>query len=238
MEMSSNYKIVKKNVKKAWVKYHQINALRLKTPNEILVKMTSPILNELSYVVDFGSGSLNNSAWFAKNGIKTLSLDYAFKKKKFIQKNLNYKNIDITETKKLDFLKKKEINLLIIHQFIDHIYLKDAFKILNFVKNNLKIKYIFISFLTTKCRGPQVVGKISNKKSYLSPISGRMNSKLKELHTFYSKKNINKALNIFNNFKIDKQINITETYIDNFKKKNLMSTDHYLLKKNVFSKNN
>ena len=29
------------------------------------------ILNELSYVVDFGSGSLNNSAWFAKNGIKT-----------------------------------------------------------------------------------------------------------------------------------------------------------------------
>ena len=86
MEMSSNYKIVKKNVKKTWVKYHQINALRLKTPNEILVKMTSPILNELSYVVDFGSGSLNNSAWFAKNGIKTLSLDYAFKKKKLYKK--------------------------------------------------------------------------------------------------------------------------------------------------------
>ena len=238
MEMSSNLKIVKKNVKEAWTKYHQIKALKLKTPNEILVKMTSPILNELSYVVDFGSGSLNNSVWFAKNGIKTLSIDYAFKKKNFIQKNLNYKNIDINKTKKLNFLKKKKINLLIIHQFIDHIYLKDAFNVLNFVRNNLKIKYIFISFLTTNCKGSQVVGKISNKKSYLSPISGRMNSKLKELHTFYSKKNINKALKILNNFNIDKQINITETYIDNFKKKNLMSTDHYLLKKNVFSKSN
>ena len=53
-------------------------------------------------------------------------------KKNFIQKNLNYKNIDITKTKKLNFLKKK-INLLIIHQFIDHIYLKDAFNVLNFV---------------------------------------------------------------------------------------------------------
>ena len=78
MEMSSNLKIVKKNVKEAWTKYHQIKALKLKTPNEILVKMTSPILNELSYVVDFGSGSLNNSVWFAKNGIETLSIDYAF----------------------------------------------------------------------------------------------------------------------------------------------------------------
>ena len=236
--MSSNLKVIKKNVKEAWIKYHQINVLRLKTPNEILVKMTSPILKELSYVVDFGSGSLNNSTWFAKKGIKTLSLDYAFKKGKFAQKNLNHKNIDITETKKLSFLKKKKIHLLIIHQFIDHIYLNDAFKILNFVRNNLNIKYIFISFLTTKCKGPQVVGKISNKKSYLSPISGRMNSKLKELHTFYSKKNINKALKILNNFNIDKQINITETYIDSNKKKNLMSTDHYLLKKNVFSKIN
>ena len=236
--MNSNLKIVKKNVKKAWIKYHQIKALRLKTPNEILVKMTSPILNELSCVVDFGSGSLNNSDWFAKNGIKTLSLDYAFKKTKFSKKNLNYKNIDITETDKLYFLKKKKIHLLVIHQFIDHIYLNDAFKILNFVSENLNIKYIFISFLTTKCKGSQVVGKISSKKSYLSPISGRMSSKYKELHTFYSKKNINKALKILNNFNIDKQVNISETYIDDFKKKNLMSTDHYLLKKNVFSKIN
>ena len=86
MEMSSNLKIVKKNVKEAWTKYHQIKALKLKTPNEILVKMTSPILNELSYVVDFGSGSLNNSVWFAKNGIKTLSIDYAFKKKFYTKK--------------------------------------------------------------------------------------------------------------------------------------------------------
>ena len=38
MEMNSNLKIVKKNVKKAWIKYHQIKALRLKTPNEILLK--------------------------------------------------------------------------------------------------------------------------------------------------------------------------------------------------------
>ena len=65
-----------------------------------------------------------------------------------------------------------------------------------------------------------------------------MSSKYKELHTFYSKKNINKALKILNNFNIDKQVNISETYIDDFKKKNLMSTDHYLLKKNVFSKIN
>ena len=48
--------------------------------------MISPILNELSCVVDFGSGSLNNSDWFAKNGIKTLSLDYTFKNKIFKKK--------------------------------------------------------------------------------------------------------------------------------------------------------
>ena len=108
---------------------------------------------------------------------------------------------------------------MVIHQFIDHIYLNDAFKILNFVSENLNIKYIFISFLTTKCKGSQVVGKISSKKSYLSPISGRMSSKYKELHTFYSKKNINKALKILNNFNIDIQVNISETYIDDFKKK-------------------
>lgn len=233
MKKNLNFNKLKLEIQKSWKTYHKNKELRYKIPNEVLVRMVGPLLKKVITFADLGSGSQNNSLWLAENKKKVFSIDYA-QKKNFFQnkKKIIFKNIDLSKIKKNQFLEKNKIDFVIMHQFIDHIFFDDALNILNFLNKNKNIRYIFISFLTTKCSGSHVMGKNIFKKSYLSPISKNLSTKFKELHTFYSKKDINKSLKILDNFSILKRIEVSEKYFENNNKNNLMVTDHYLLKKN------
>ena len=68
----------------------------------------------------------------------------------------------------------------------------------------------------------------------LKTLTSYLDKKYKELHTFYSQKNIKKSLKILESYNVIKKIDIEETYVDNSKNKNVMSTSHFLLANNVF----
>lgn len=232
MEMNLKKNKIKVAIQKSWKAYHLNKKLRLKTPNEILVRMVGPLLKKANIFADLGSGSQNNSLWLAENKKRVFSIDYAQSKNIYKNnKKIIFKNIDLTDSKKFKFIKQNNIDFVIIHQFIDHILFEDALKIFELLNNVKTIKYIFVSFLTTKSLGSHVVGKKFFNKSYLSPIAKSLSPKFKELHTFYTKKDINTSLKVLSNFYKFKRIEVLEKYFETKNKKNIMVTDHYLLKK-------
>jgi hypothetical protein len=224
---------IKINLRLSWKAFNQNRKFSYKTPNESLVQMVSPFLKNVNTFIDLGSGSQNNSLWLAENKKKVFSIDYAQKNNIYKnKKNIIFKNIDLTNSEEIKFIQQYKIDFVIMHQFIDHLFLEDAFDILKFLNKNIHIEYIYISFLKTKSFGSQVVGKKLTKTSYMSPISKRLGAKFKELHTFYSDKNIKKSLKILNNFSVTNKKEVAEKYFEKNKNvKNFEVTDHYLLKK-------
>ena len=222
--MKLNKKKILNLVKKAWQNCYDAGELSYQFPNEILVRFFSPVKNEIKTVLDIGSGPQNNTNWIKNK--KILSIDNCFIKGAKNQEILDF-------TLKKNIIKKKFINnseFIILNQFVDHQFIEDSTRLISLInKFYIKTKFIFISFLTTKCSGEAFKTKKLTKKTFFSKISVRPNIQDLELHTYFDNKDITKFIKSLSNFNVSREIEAIEK-LKSYNKTKKMVTRYFLLK--------
>lgn len=220
-------------VKQSWISYYTHDPAPLKIPSEKFLQLVAKVPN-VRTLIDLGAGSGNNSNWFVdqRKG-HAYCLDYAYSDIHVSQSNEQRTNVVFDFGKdlltELPFT-QGPADVLLAFQIFDHIQSWHFDKLLKEILTLSHLQHIIVSFLTTECSGPNIVGAAIDDIHYVSPIltDDRSPRPLVELHRFFQPAEIDKVVRTLSCwFKVDFKIKSREESFGQ-KTENIMCTEYFL----------